>query len=36
MNGLSSLDLSLYGNEKCILPDNKKTTGVVTEENKVS
>ena len=36
MNGLFSLDLSLYGNEKCILPDNKKTTGVVTEENKVS
>ena len=36
MNGLSSLDLSLYGNEKCIIPDNKKTTGVVTEENKVS
>ena len=36
MNGLSSLDLSLYGNEKCILPDNKKTTGVVTEENKVA
>ena len=36
MNGLFSLDLSLYGNEKCIIPDNKKTTGVVTEENKVS
>ena len=36
MNGLFSLDLSLYGNEKCIIPDNKKTTGVVTEENKVA